>query len=80
MFGALLDARRVHGGRHVIVEDVEREPLTYNELIVRALLLGGLIASETRRGEAVGVMLPNAIARSGHVVRLAGARARRRRC
>jgi acyl-[acyl-carrier-protein]-phospholipid O-acyltransferase/long-chain-fatty-acid--[acyl-carrier-protein] ligase len=62
LFGALLDARRVHGGSHVIVEDVERAPLTYNGLVVRALLLGGLIARDTRRGEAVGVMLPNAIA------------------
>jgi acyl-[acyl-carrier-protein]-phospholipid O-acyltransferase/long-chain-fatty-acid--[acyl-carrier-protein] ligase len=62
LFGALLDARRVHGGRHVIVEDVERAPLTYNQLLVRALLLGGLVANDTRRGEAVGVMLPNAIA------------------
>jgi acyl-[acyl-carrier-protein]-phospholipid O-acyltransferase/long-chain-fatty-acid--[acyl-carrier-protein] ligase len=62
LFGALLDARRVHGGRHVIVEDVERVPLTYNQLLVRAQLLGGLIAAETGRGEVVGVMLPNAIA------------------
>ena len=62
LFGALLDARRVHGGRHVIVEDVERVPLTYNQLLVRALLLGGLAANETRRGEVVGIMLPNAIA------------------
>jgi acyl-[acyl-carrier-protein]-phospholipid O-acyltransferase/long-chain-fatty-acid--[acyl-carrier-protein] ligase len=61
LFGALLDARRVHGGRHVIVEDVERAPLDYNALIVRALLVGGLIARDTRRGEAVGVLLPNAI-------------------
>jgi acyl-[acyl-carrier-protein]-phospholipid O-acyltransferase/long-chain-fatty-acid--[acyl-carrier-protein] ligase len=62
LFGALLDARRVHGGRHVIVEDVERVPLTYNQLLVRALLLGELVAANTRRGEAVGIMLPNAIA------------------
>jgi acyl-[acyl-carrier-protein]-phospholipid O-acyltransferase/long-chain-fatty-acid--[acyl-carrier-protein] ligase len=62
LFGALLDARRVHGGGHVIVEDVERATLTYDDLIVRALLLGGLIANETRRSEAVGVMLPNAAA------------------
>ena len=62
LFGALLDARRVHGGRHVIIEDVERVPLTYDALIVRALLVGGVIALDTRRGEAVGVMLPNAIA------------------
>src|SRR5687768_16447644 len=62
IFGALLDARRVHGGRHVIVEDVERVPLTYNQLLVRAQLLGGIIAIQTGRGEVVGVMLPNAIA------------------
>jgi acyl-[acyl-carrier-protein]-phospholipid O-acyltransferase/long-chain-fatty-acid--[acyl-carrier-protein] ligase len=61
IFGALLDARRVHGGRHVIVEDVERAPLSYNQLLVRVLLLGKLIANDTRRGELVGVMLPNAI-------------------
>ena len=62
LFGALLDARRVHGGGHVIVEDVERQPLTYDQLIVRASLLGELMARETRRGETVGLMLPNAIA------------------
>jgi acyl-[acyl-carrier-protein]-phospholipid O-acyltransferase/long-chain-fatty-acid--[acyl-carrier-protein] ligase len=62
LFGALLDARRVHGGKHVIVEDVERAPLTYGQLLVRAWLLGGLIAGDTRRAEVVGVMLPNAIA------------------
>jgi acyl-[acyl-carrier-protein]-phospholipid O-acyltransferase/long-chain-fatty-acid--[acyl-carrier-protein] ligase len=62
LYGALLDARRVHGGRHVIVEDVERVALTYNQLLVRALLLGELVAANTRRGEAVGLMLPNAIA------------------
>ena len=62
LFGARLDARRVHGGGHVIVEDVERAPLSYNQLLVRVLLLGDLMANETRRGEVVGVMLPNAVA------------------
>ena len=62
LFGALLDARRVHGGGHVIVEDVERAPLSYNQLLVRVLLLGDLMANDTRRGEVVGVMLPNAVA------------------
>ena len=50
-----------------------RSPTT--SCIVRALLLGGLIASETRRGEAVGVMLPNAI---GAVATLFGLQARGR--
>jgi acyl-[acyl-carrier-protein]-phospholipid O-acyltransferase / long-chain-fatty-acid--[acyl-carrier-protein] ligase len=62
LFGALLDARRVHGANHIIVEDVERSPLTYSQLLVRAWLLGGIMADDTRRAEIVGVMLPNAIA------------------
>jgi acyl-[acyl-carrier-protein]-phospholipid O-acyltransferase/long-chain-fatty-acid--[acyl-carrier-protein] ligase len=72
IFGAFLDARRVHGGRHVIVEDVERAPLTYNQLLVRVQLLGGIFAAETRRGEFVGLMLPNAI---GAVASLLGLQA-----
>jgi acyl-[acyl-carrier-protein]-phospholipid O-acyltransferase/long-chain-fatty-acid--[acyl-carrier-protein] ligase len=62
LFEALLDARRVHGGAHVIAEDIERKPIKFNELIVRASLLGDLIARETARGEIVGLMLPNALA------------------
>src|SRR6185295_20333379 len=62
LFEALLDASRVHGGRHVIAEDVERKPITYNQLLLRASVLGGLIARDTRRGEIVGLMLPNALA------------------
>ena len=57
---ALLDARAVHGGRHRILEDIERQPLTYNQLILRALIVGRLLAARTRRDERVGVLLPNA--------------------
>jgi acyl-[acyl-carrier-protein]-phospholipid O-acyltransferase/long-chain-fatty-acid--[acyl-carrier-protein] ligase len=62
LFEALLDVRRVHGGAHVIAEDIERKPITLNELIVRATILGDVIARDTRRGEIVGLMLPNALA------------------
>jgi acyl-[acyl-carrier-protein]-phospholipid O-acyltransferase/long-chain-fatty-acid--[acyl-carrier-protein] ligase len=62
LFEALLDARRVHGRSHVIAEDIERKPITYRELILRATILGGLLARDTQRGEIVGLMLPNALA------------------
>ncbi len=62
LFEALLDARHMHGGRHVIAEDIERKPITFNELVVRASILGDLIARDTARGENVGIMLPNALA------------------
>lgn len=59
IFQSLLDARLVHGGKHQIVEDLERIPLTYNDLITRTLILGNALNSITEKGEKVGVFLPN---------------------
>ncbi len=59
LFEALLDAKDIHGDSHVIMEDIERSPLTYGQMITRTLVLGRAIARNTVRGENVGVMLPN---------------------
>lgn len=59
MFQALLDARAIHGGDHVIVEDIQRRPLTYNKLVTASLVLGKSMAEKTRAGEYVGVLLPS---------------------
>ena len=55
---ALLEARAIHGGRHVIVEDLDREPLTYDQLFTQALILSSVVERETQRAERVGVLLP----------------------
>ena len=57
---ALLDARFVHGLGHLVVEDLERQPLSYRALLMRAFILGRLIARQTYAGEYVGLLLPNA--------------------
>jgi len=57
---ALLDARRIHGGRHKVIEDIERQPLSYNQLVMRALIVGRLLARRSDPGERVGVLMPNA--------------------
>jgi acyl-[acyl-carrier-protein]-phospholipid O-acyltransferase / long-chain-fatty-acid--[acyl-carrier-protein] ligase len=57
----LLDAQRVHGGDHVIVEDIERRPLTYDTLMLRARVLGRAICQATRPGEYVGVLMPSMV-------------------
>lgn len=62
LVAALLDAKRIHGGRHLVIEDIERQPLSYNDLIMRSLILGRLTGDLTERGEYVGVLLPNAAA------------------
>ncbi|MBF0304371.1 MAG: acyl-[ACP]--phospholipid O-acyltransferase [Alphaproteobacteria bacterium] len=62
LFEALLEARRIHGGRAPAVEDVNRKPLDYARLIAGARALGRVLARHADRGEAVGVLLPNAAA------------------
>jgi acyl-[acyl-carrier-protein]-phospholipid O-acyltransferase / long-chain-fatty-acid--[acyl-carrier-protein] ligase len=59
IFQSLLDARKIHGGKHEIVEDLERKPLSYDGLITRTLILGEVLAKLTEKGEHVGVFLPN---------------------
>ena len=69
LFQALLAAARSHGASKPTVEDDERQPLSYGRLVLASLVLGGKLAEETRRGEAVGVLLPNV---NGLVVTLLG--------
>jgi acyl-[acyl-carrier-protein]-phospholipid O-acyltransferase/long-chain-fatty-acid--[acyl-carrier-protein] ligase len=59
VFAALLDARKIHGGGHVLLEDVQRKPLSYNRLIAQTLALGRKLAEKTGRGDNVGLLLPN---------------------
>ncbi|HKW54866.1 MAG TPA: acyl-[ACP]--phospholipid O-acyltransferase [Stellaceae bacterium] len=60
LFGAILDARDLHGGARPMLEDVERKPLTYGRLVAGSFVLGRRFAQGTERGEMVGVLLPNA--------------------
>lgn len=59
LFDALLDAARAHGAGKPILEDQERRPLTYTDLIRASFALGRKIAAKTKRGEHVGVLLPS---------------------
>lgn len=59
LFEALVDARNLHGGKHPIVEDIDRKPLSYNRLILGSHVLGRRVAKITKPQERVGVLLPN---------------------
>ncbi len=59
LFEGLLQAKTIHGGAHKIVEDINRQPLTYRRLILGSVLLGKKLAKLTREQEAVGLLLPN---------------------
>ena len=62
LFSALLDARKIHGGHSIIVEDMQYRPASYNRLITGALVLGRNLTRRTAHGEFVGMLLPNSVA------------------
>lgn len=59
LFAELAQARAIHGGKAKVLEDVKREPLSYDRLLVGARLLGKRLATQTAQGEIVGLLLPN---------------------
>src|SRR6185369_5217179 len=65
LFDALVAASRKYGAKKPILEDQERNPLSYLDLIRASFALGRKIAGFTKKGERVGVMLPSS---SGGVV------------
>ena len=58
----LLDARKIHGGKHVVAEDINRTPLNYNSLLTKSAVLGKQLAKRSAKAEAVGVLLPGTLA------------------
>jgi acyl-[acyl-carrier-protein]-phospholipid O-acyltransferase/long-chain-fatty-acid--[acyl-carrier-protein] ligase len=65
VFDALIDASRTYGPKKLILEDQERNPLSYTDLIRASFALGRKISGFTALGENVGILLPSS---SGGVV------------
>ena len=59
VFNALLYAAERYGMNTLVLEDINREPLSYKSLITRAIILGNYISKSTLPDEHVGVLLPN---------------------
>ncbi len=60
MWQALLEARALHGGNKLMFEDIQRQPMSYDRLVLGAFILGRKIAALTPGQKFVGVLLPNA--------------------
>jgi len=58
LFDALLEARRQHGGAHLVADDLDQQPMSYRGLITASFALGSAIARRTKVSERVGVLLP----------------------
>jgi len=59
LFASLLEAREKFGGDAMVLEDIEREPLTYTRLVASSLLLGWHMCPLCPRGANIGLMMPN---------------------
>jgi acyl-[acyl-carrier-protein]-phospholipid O-acyltransferase / long-chain-fatty-acid--[acyl-carrier-protein] ligase len=59
LWQALLSARKVFGGKKIILEDIQRQPITYDRLVLGAFILGSKLAALTPNQKNVGVLLPN---------------------
>ncbi|NOR79968.1 MAG: AMP-binding protein [Methyloprofundus sp.] len=59
LFSALLEAKHIHGGKHTVAEDLDRISLSYNTLITRSIAIGNALTKITKKGENIGIYLPN---------------------
>jgi len=62
VFEAFLQAVQRNGRSQNILEDIQREPLSYDQLLLRTMLLGNLLSRRTGPDEHVGILLPNTTA------------------
>jgi acyl-[acyl-carrier-protein]-phospholipid O-acyltransferase/long-chain-fatty-acid--[acyl-carrier-protein] ligase len=61
LYAALLAARRTHGGRRSIIEDALPSELSYRGVVLASETLGRRLARATKKGETVGLLLPNSV-------------------
>ena len=63
LMATLLEARRVYGGSHKIMEDQNRQPIHYRALIAKCFVLAGRMRrAGCAQQPRIGVMLPNVMA------------------
>ncbi|MDQ6988845.1 MAG: AMP-binding protein, partial [Mariprofundaceae bacterium] len=59
LWDSLLEAAAIHGKNHLILEDIERQSISYHDLFTRSMVLQQLLPSCIESGDRVGLLLPN---------------------
>ena len=59
LFSALLDAKKAQGKKHIVCEDINRQPLNFKNLLLKISVLGRVIAKTSQPKENLGILLPN---------------------
>ena len=61
IFDATLHAANRYGKNRLFAEDINREPISYKQLITKSMVLGSVLRKEIDENEHVGIMMPNVI-------------------
>ncbi len=61
IFDAILNAANRYGKNRLFAEDINREPISYKQLITKSMVLGSVLRKEIDENEHVGIMMPNVI-------------------
>lgn len=61
LFRSLLDARKVHGGSHPALDDANRRPVNYKQMVRNCFVLGRRLECSGIAGDHVGILLPNMV-------------------
>ncbi|MCF6765558.1 acyl-[ACP]--phospholipid O-acyltransferase [Thiotrichales bacterium 19S3-7] len=56
---ALFEAKKTHGAKVKIAEDISRHPINYRQVLQKSLLFGAHIKSFSQRHENIALLLPN---------------------
>jgi acyl-[acyl-carrier-protein]-phospholipid O-acyltransferase / long-chain-fatty-acid--[acyl-carrier-protein] ligase len=59
LFDALLNAIKVHGRNHEIVEDMLQVKETYGDFLKKTLALGRITSKVSQASETIGILMPN---------------------
>lgn len=59
LYHSLLSARKLHKGGTKILEDATYTPMSYQQLVMKSLVLRQYLYTVTTRGERVGLLVPN---------------------
>jgi acyl-[acyl-carrier-protein]-phospholipid O-acyltransferase/long-chain-fatty-acid--[acyl-carrier-protein] ligase len=59
LYATLIHAARRHGKNTIVLEDIRRQPLTYQQILTRTVVLGRKFRQCTHRHEYTGVLMPN---------------------
>ncbi|HIJ85826.1 MAG: Acyl-CoA synthetase/AMP-acid ligase II [Magnetococcales bacterium] len=59
---ALLEARIIYGGGFHVLEDIQRQPVTYDRLITISRILGRRFRGYANPGATIGLLMPNSVA------------------